>query len=607
MVRVRDIATVRSTFKDAETITRLDGKPAIAIEVKKRIGANIVETIEGAKAVADEFIKSVPEGMEVTYTQDKSVFVNKLLNDLQNHVMIAVILVFIVILYALSGRASLLIGLAIPSSFLMGILALALMGYTINMIVLFSLILAVGMLVDDAIIVTEFAERRMSEGMPREQAFELAAKRMAGPVIAATMTRIAAFSPLLFWPGIIGDFMKYLPITLIVTLAASMAYALIFAPTIGALIGKAPHLRGGRAEATAPIWRSSSVRCTTPRRCCVLTVALLVAVPVAYSKYGAGVEFFPSVEPDYGLLYVHARGNLSLAEMDIATTRRRRAHPRLAGHQVGLYPRRQDARRRRRHPRGRGRRHPVRVRRLARAQVGQRHPRRSARASWPAFPASTSRCACPTPARRPASRSRCSSRRSIPTGLNDKAREVAAAVAKVPGVIDISDGLPPPGVDWALEVDRAKAAQYGISPAAVGTVVQLVTTGLKLTRLPAGRRRRCRRYPPAAARRPADAVGARPAAGRDRAGLGADLQLRRRASPNRRSASSTASTASAPITVAGQCRFSASRSRPCRPRSRKVVGEMELARHRLEAWPARTRTAPRPAPSWAMPSARRSS
>ena len=100
--------------------------------------------------------------------------------------MIAVILVFIVILYALSGRASLLIGLAIPSSFLMGILLLAMMGYTINMIVLFSLILAVGMLVDDAIIVTEFAERRMSEGMPKAQAFELAAKRMAGPVIAAT-------------------------------------------------------------------------------------------------------------------------------------------------------------------------------------------------------------------------------------------------------------------------------------------------------------------------------------------------------------------------------------------------------------------------------------
>ncbi|MIL10255.1 efflux RND transporter permease subunit, partial [Salmonella enterica subsp. enterica] len=163
VVRVRDLATVRSTFEDPETIARLDGKPAIVLEVKKRIGANVVETIEGAKKVAEDFVaqhKDTLRGLQVTYTQDKSTFVNQLLNDLQNHVMIAVILVFVVILYALSGRASMLIGLAIPASFLMGILALAMMGYTINMIVLFSLILAVGMLVDDAIIVTEFAERR---------------------------------------------------------------------------------------------------------------------------------------------------------------------------------------------------------------------------------------------------------------------------------------------------------------------------------------------------------------------------------------------------------------------------------------------------------------
>ncbi len=189
---------------DAETIARIDGRPAITLAVKKRIGANVVETIEGSKKVAEEFVaqsKQALPDLQVSYTQDKSVFVNQLLNDLQNHVMIAVILVFIVILYALSGRASMLIGLGHPVLFLIGILLLALMGYTINMIVLFSLILAVGMLVDDAIIVTEYAERRMSEGMPKEQAFEEAAKRMAGPVIAATLTRIAAFSPLLFLAG----------------------------------------------------------------------------------------------------------------------------------------------------------------------------------------------------------------------------------------------------------------------------------------------------------------------------------------------------------------------------------------------------------------------
>ncbi len=479
VVRVQDIATVRSTFKDAETITRLNGKPAIAIEVKKRIGANIVETIDGAKAVADAFVKSAPEGMEVTYTQDKSVFVNTLLNDLQNHVIIAVVLVFIVILYALSGRASLLIGLAIPSSFLMGILALAMMGYTINMIVLFSLILAVGMLVDDAIIVTEFAERRMSEGMPKEQAFELAAKRMAGPVIAATMTRIAAFSPLLFWPGIIGDFMKYLPITLIVTLAASMAYALIFAPTIGAIFAKPPE--HAEEEHKDGVYMAIVKRAVAyPKTVLVLTVALLVAVPVAYSKFGAGVEFFPNVEPDYGLLYVHARGNLSLAEMDMAT---REAEKRILGWPgiTSVYTRAGKTR-------GGGAEIPedvVGVIQYEFVDWRQRKPAheildelRVAMAGIPGVDVEVRVPDAGPPTGKPI---QVQLSAVDPTGLNEKAAEVAAAVAKVPGVIDISDGLPPPGVDWSLEIDRSKAAQFGVSPLAVGTVVQLVTTGLKLT------------------------------------------------------------------------------------------------------------------------------
>jgi multidrug efflux pump len=479
VVRVRDLASVRSTFKDAETITRLDGKPAIAIEVKKRIGANVVETIEGAKKVADEFVKSMPEGTDVTYTQDKSVFVKQLLNDLQNHVMIAVILVFIVILYALSGRASLLIGLAIPSSFLMGILALALMGYTINMIVLFSLILAVGMLVDDAIIVTEFAERRMSEGMPKEQAFELAAKRMAGPVIAATMTRIAAFSPLLFWPGIIGDFMKYLPITLIVTLAASMAYALIFAPTLGALFAKAPVYEEGEQRDgyyMAVVKRAVHY----PKTVLVLTVALLVAVPVAYSKYGAGVEFFPTVEPDYGLLYVHARGNLSLGEMDVATLE---AESRILGWPgiTSVYTRVGKTR-------GGGADIPEDVIGVIQYEFVDWRERKSAhqildelRVAMAGIPGVDVEVRVPDAGPPTGKPIQVQLSAVDPKGLNEKAAEVAAAVKRVPGVIDVSDGLPPPGIDWALEVDRSKAALYGISPASVGTVVQLVTTGLKLT------------------------------------------------------------------------------------------------------------------------------
>ncbi|MBB6412584.1 efflux RND transporter permease subunit [Mesorhizobium sangaii] len=485
VVQAKDIATIRSTFKDAETVTRLNGKPAIAIEVKKRIGANLIDTLTKVREVSDAFVKTMPQGMNVTYTQDKSVFVNQLLGDLQNHVMIAVILVFIVILYALSGRASLLIGLAIPSSFLIGILLLAMMGYTINMIVLFSLILAVGMLVDDAIIVTEFAERRMGEGMPKAEAFALAAKRMAGPVIAATMTRIAAFSPLLFWPGIIGDFMKYMPITLIVTLSASMLYALVFAPTLGAIFAKAPE---HHADDNRDGWYMAIVKQAVrfPITVLVLTVALLFGVGFAYSKYGAGVEFFPSVEPDYGLLYVHARGNLSLAEMDTAT---KTAENRLLG-----WPGIKSVYTRVGKTQGGGQDVPEDVVGVIQYEFIDWRERKSAnqilndlRGVMAGIPGVDVEVRVPEAG--PPTGKPIQIRLSAidPKGLDDKARAVAARIAKVPGVIDISDGLPPPGVDWALEVDRAKAAQYGISPTSVGTVVQLVTNGLKLSEYrPAG-------------------------------------------------------------------------------------------------------------------------
>ena len=165
----------------------------------------------------------------------------------------------VIILFFLGGRASIFIGIAIPFSFLVGILGLSMAGMTLNIVVLFSLILAVGMLVDDAIIVSEFAERRMSEGMKPREAYAFAAARMTGPVVAATLTRIAAFSPLLFWPGIVGQFMGYMPLTLIATLSASLVAALIFTPTLGALIGKAHEVHHERGRgATAPTSRPSA-------------------------------------------------------------------------------------------------------------------------------------------------------------------------------------------------------------------------------------------------------------------------------------------------------------------------------------------------------------
>ena len=308
--------------------------------------------------------------------------------------------------------------MAIPASFLMGILGLSLAGLTVNIVVLFSLILAVGMLVDDAIIVAEFAERRLAEGVPKEQAYSMAAKRMAGPVIAATMTRVAAFSPLLFWPGIVGEFMKYLPITLIATLSASMLVALVFTPTLGSIFGKASHMKRRRRDG----WYMALVRraISHPKTVLTLALILLVGVPVAYSKYGAGVEFFPNVEPDYGLLYVHARGNLSLDEENAIVTK---AEKRILG-----WPGIKTVYTRVGKGVGAANNVPEDVIGVIQYEFKDWRERKPANGSlrtcgrrWPAFPAPKSRCRRRRLVRPPASRSRCGCRLPIPTGLDDAA------------------------------------------------------------------------------------------------------------------------------------------------------------------------------------------
>lgn len=478
IVRVRDIASIRPTYKDAETVTRLNGEPAVAIEVSKRTGANLIATVDEVKKVTDAFKALLPEGTVVTFSQDKSKDIRQLLSDLQNSVLTAVILVFIVILYALSARASLLIGLAVPASFLIGMLALSLAGYTVNIVVLFSLILAVGMLVDDAIIVTEFAERLMSEGMDKREAFALASHRMAGPVTAATLTRVAAFSPLLFWPGIVGEFMKYMPITLIVTLSASLLYALIFVPVLGALIGK-PFKHPPERKDGAYMWVvAKAVR--HPFIVLFLALGVLGAVPYAYVKYGSGVEFFPDVEPEFGLLYVKARGNLSIDEKDALV---RQAEDRILGWPgiATVYTRSGKAG-------GAGNDVAEDVIGVIQYEFVDWRERKNANAiladlrqAMTGIPGVDIEVSVPQAGPPTGKAIQIQLSAADPAGLNQVAKAVADKLATIPNVIDVSNGLPPPGVDWELQVDRAAAARYGIAPGTMGAMVQLVTNGLKLS------------------------------------------------------------------------------------------------------------------------------
>ena len=232
-ITVKDVAAVRRTLKDRVTVARVNGKPALTLEVSKRSGENIIETTNAVRRAVEAERTHWPAGVEVLFSQDRSGDIRTMLNDLQNNVTSAILLVMVIVVAALGLRSGFLVGLAIPGSFLAGILVLATLGLTVNIVVLFSLILAVGMLVDGAIVVTEYADRKLREGELPRNAYVLAARRMSWPIVASTATTLAAFAPLLFWPGIVGEFMKYLPITLLATLSASLLMALVFLPVLG--------------------------------------------------------------------------------------------------------------------------------------------------------------------------------------------------------------------------------------------------------------------------------------------------------------------------------------------------------------------------------------
>ena len=480
-VTLGDVAEVRPTFKDATSITRVNGVPAMTIEVSKRSGANLIETVDGVKKVIAQMSKTWPGELKVTFTQDKSKLIRQMLADLQNSVATGVLLVIVIILFSLGFRSSLFIGIAIPASFLAGILGLQLAGLTINIVVLFSLILAVGMLVDDAIIVSEYAERRMAEGVPPREAYATAAVRMSGPVIAATATRVAAFSPLLFWPGTVGEFMKYLPITLIATLSASLVVALLFTPTLGALLGRAaPVPHDERATDTGPYMRTVKLAITHPGKTLAIAAALLVVVQFAYGKFGNGVEFFPKVEPDFGQALIHARGNLSLEEKDRITAQVEKVilgDPALRT----VYARIGEQ------PRGSGEitEDTIGVVQFEFADWQTRPPAhqvmdeiRRRTASIPGVLVEVTAPRAGPPTGKPI---QVQLSALDPEMLPQAAKKVAAILAAMPDVRDLDDGQPLPGIDWKLQVDKAEAAKYGVGVNTVGNVVQLVTNGTKIT------------------------------------------------------------------------------------------------------------------------------
>ncbi len=485
VITFADVAKIRRSYKDPDSYARLNGNRAVLMEVKKRVGENILSTVEHVKAVIEAQQQLWPENVKVTYTNDQSEDVREMLNDLQNNVLSAIILVTIVIVAILGVRTALLVGVSIPGSFLAGILMLGVMGYTVNVVVLFALIMAVGMLVDGAIVVTEFADRCMSEGIHRRQAYAKAAQRMAWPIIASTATTLAAFAPLIFWPGMMGEFMKYLPITLIFTLTASLFMALLFVPTLGTLFGKARpvsnsvkqqllqaetgdihHLKGFTGYYVKVL--SGALR--HPFKVLGAALVLSVLVFVAYGASNLGVEFFPDVEPRGSNLIVRSHGDLSIDEKD-AIMQAVEARLLTIADLKNLYIRT-------------GGDDQVGYVRLNFLDWDERRPADEIVAEVRALTADLAGIEIEVrkdqngPPTGKDLQLELSSR--FPELLNDTVRTIRSELERDGVFVNVDDNSSKPGIEWQVNVNRADAARFGADASLVGSTIQFVTNGLKI-------------------------------------------------------------------------------------------------------------------------------
>jgi len=485
VITFQDVSTVRRAYKDPNSFARLDGNRSISIEVKKRSGENIIYTVEKVKQlVLDKKVKW-PEQVRVDYIGDQSLEVKDTLNDLQNNVFSAVLLVVIVVIAALGSRSALLVGLAIPGAFLTGILVIALAGLTVNIVVLFGLIMSVGMLVDGAIVVTEFADRQLSEGVARKEAYRLAAIRMAWPIIASTATTLAAFAPLMFWPGMMGEFMKYLPFTLIAVLTASLAMALVFVPTLGTVLGKARVIsqceKQQMIEAeegdlskitgfTGKYLRLLTKAVNHPKKVLLTTILGAVVVMYAYGASGLGVIFFPDVEPTTASITVRSHGDLSVHEKDdimreiegriLPVEGIKSLYTRTGGNdRVGRF---------------RVNFEDWQERRKADDIISEIEQRTIDLAGVEI----EARKNNPGPGGGKDLIIELSSR--FPNILNENVRKVRQALEANGQFTNIEDDSAKPGIEWQLKVDRSLAATYGADATLVGSTVQMVTNGLKI-------------------------------------------------------------------------------------------------------------------------------
>ena len=483
-ISLGELAEIKRTFADQDDFSKFNGKQAISIEVVKRLGVNIIENNKSVRSIVDDFTKDWPDVIEVDYSFDQSTNIFEVLKSLEAAILTAVVLVMITVIAVLGVGPALLVGIGIPITFTISFLVINLLGMTVNIMVLFGLVLTVGMLVDGAIVVVEYAKKLTERGSPRRDAFLNSSKRMFWPIIASTGTTLAAFLPMLLWPGVAGQFMSYLPTMVIIVLSSALATALIFIPVIGSLWGN----KENRIDYTTTDYEKTLygkvVENVIMHPFIVLISALILGYIImsSFIKFNNGVDYFVDQEPEEAVIFISARGNLSLYESKKMIEDVEAAILNVPGIENintkskidsgGSPADQQDV--------------PVDAIGQINIELLDFEKRRKAREIFDEIIENTQDIAGINVEIRKVEG-------GPPTGKNIRLEVTSANYENafeatkfirnyfdnnLQGIKDIEDTRPLPGVEWTVNVDREKAGIYDTDVSTIGSVIRLVTNGV---------------------------------------------------------------------------------------------------------------------------------
>ena len=321
IVTLGDIASIKRTFKDFTSYARVNGEDAVTLELTLREGANAIDASNAIREILEEFEKTLPENLRIVITDDDTIYAALMVKELNGNIIAAVILIMVLVIASMGIRVSMLVGLSIPFCFLLTYLILFILDMEVNFLVMMGLLLGMGMLIDGAIVITEYADKKIAEGLSRAEGYKLASKRMFYPILASTGTTMAAFIPIIFWPGFTGQFMRYLPITVFFVLIASLIYSLIMIPVIGTYFGQRESSLNkdeGRESIFTRLTEIYGKRIEkfvrNPVETCLGVISILLLIVLSYSYFGKGTIYFALVDPVQANVTIKARGNYSAIE-----------------------------------------------------------------------------------------------------------------------------------------------------------------------------------------------------------------------------------------------------------------------------------------------------